>query len=272
MSDHNVSLPASEGLPVILLVGGFGTRMGSGTQSVPKPLVEIGERPILWHIMKLYAHYGHTHFIFPLGFQGQVFRRYFLEYEDLNYDLTFALGQRARKHFFHTNRERDWRVTLFDAGLHTEKGARVRKGFGHTSAQTVLMTYGDGIGDVDLDAVLAFHRQHGKLATMSGYQPTSHFGIVDTDEKGQVTALREKPRQLEWINIGFFVFERGILDYLAGDDTVDLERTVLPQMAADGQLMMYRHTGFWDKMDTIKEARQLSQVWQDSAPWKVWHD
>ncbi len=255
-----------------MLVGGFGTRMSTESGGVPKPLVEVGNRPILWHIMKLYAHYGHTDFIFPLGFQGDVFRRYFLEYEDLNYDLAFTLGQQVHKHYFNTNPERDWRVTLFDGGLNTEKGARVRKGFEYTDSQTVWVTYGDGIGDIDLEALLAFHRQHGKLATLSGYQPHSHFGIVDADESGQVTLLREKPRQHEWINIGFFVFERGILDYLAGDDSLDLERDALPRLAADGQLMMYRHKGFWDKMDTIKEAQVLSRLWEDGAPWKVWAD
>lgn len=263
---------SSELLPVVLLVGGFGTRMANESRGVPKPLVEIGERPILWHIMKLYAHFGHMHFVFPLGFQGNVFRRYFLEYEDLHRDFSFRLGEPHIKHYRDPNPEAAWNITLIDAGLTTEKGARVRIGIENTDAERVFVTYGDGIGDVDMDALLAFHKAHGKLATISGYQPHSHFGIVDAADDGRVTVLREKPRQSDWVNIGFFVFERAVLDYLAGDHTVDLERGALPRLAADGELMMYRHSGFWDKMDTIKEAQSLSAIWADSAPWKLWQD
>lgn len=269
MSNHPTTGGGADSLPVILLVGGFGTRMDSQAHGVPKPLVEVGGRPIIWHIMKLYAHFGHTHFILPLGFGSEMFRRYFLEYEALNYDVTFTLGKPESKHYFGTNHERDWRVTLVEGGLQTSKSGRVRLGWEFAAQDEVFVTYGDGIGDVDVNAVLAFHRAHGRLATMCGYQPRSNFGIVEADADGQVRQLNEKPRQQDWINIGFFVFNRGVLPYLQNPEH-DLESHVLPQLAADGQLMMYRHVGFWDKMDTIKEAQQLSKLWADSAPWKLW--
>ena len=260
----------SEALPVIFLVGGLGTRMGPDMEGRPKPLVEIGGRPILWHIMKVYAAYAHTHFILPLGHRGDLFRRYFVEYEALSHDFTFALGQPGVRRYHHTNQEQDWQVTLMDAGLATNKGARVRKAAVHLAGDRFFVTYGDGIGDVDLAALLAFHRAHGKLATLTGYQPYSQYGVVDADEAGHVLQLQEKPRLTSWINAGFFVFERAALEYFAGDDTLDLERQVLPRLTADGQLAMYRHTGFWASMYTFKEAQELGEIWERGAPWKIW--
>jgi glucose-1-phosphate cytidylyltransferase len=260
----------TEPLPVVLLVGGLGTRMGPEAEGRPKPLVEIGGRPILWHIMKVYATYGHTHFILPLGHRGDLFRRYFAEYETLAHDVTFTLGQPGARRYHHTNQEQHWQVTLMDAGLSTNKGARVRRAAEHITAERFFVTYGDGIGDVDLPALLSFHRAHGKLATLTGYQPYSQYGVVDADAAGQVTRLQEKPRLTSWINAGFFVFERAALAHFDGDDTLDLERQVLPRLAADGQLQMYQHAGFWASMDTFKEARELTEIWEQGAPWKVW--
>ena len=257
-------------LPVLLLVGGLGTRMGPEAEGRPKALIEIGGRPIVWHIMKLYAHYGHTHFVFPLGYRGDSFRRYFLDYEALTHDLTFKLGQPDQRIYHDSNREAEWELTLFDAGVPTNKGARVRLAMERVEAQRMFVTYGDGIGDVDIKALLDFHRSHGKLATLTGYQPYSQYGLVDADADSQVRALREKPRLTNWVNAGFFVFEREVLDYLRGDDTVDLEKETLPRLAVDGQLMMHKHTGFWASMDTFKEAQTLSEVWDKGAPWKVW--
>ncbi|MBI5830400.1 MAG: NTP transferase domain-containing protein [Chloroflexi bacterium] len=259
----------SEQLPVILLVGGLGTRMGPEAEGRPKALVEVGGRPIVWHIMKLYAHYGHTQFVFPLGYRGDWFRRYFLDYEALTHDVTFTLGQADQRTYHHPNREAEWQVTLFDAGVPTNKGARVRLGGERVAGDRLFATYGDGIGDVDIEALLKFHRAHGKLATLTGYQPLSQYGLVEA-EGDAVTGLREKPRLANWVNAGFFVFERGALDYLQGDDSVDLEKDALPRLAADGQLMMYRHTGFWASMDTFKEAQTLNDLWDQGAPWKVW--
>jgi glucose-1-phosphate cytidylyltransferase len=260
----------SESLPVILLVGGLGTRMGPEAEGRPKALVEVGGRPIVWHIMKLYAHYGHTRFVFPLGYRGDWFRRYFLDYEALTHDLTFTLGKPDDRIYHRPNREAEWELTLFDAGVPTNKGARVRQAMERADVGRVFVTYGDGIGDVEIDALLAFHRAHGKLATLTGYQPYSQYGIVDVGADSRITALREKPRLTNWVNAGFFVFERGVLDYMRGDDDLDLEKETLARLADDGQLMMYRHGGFWASMDTFKEAQTLNDLWDRGAPWKVW--
>lgn len=260
----------TDSLPVILLVGGQGTRMGPEAEGRPKALVEVGGRPMVWHIMKLFAHYGHTHFVFPLGHRGDWFRRYFLEYEALYHDLSFRIGQPGDRRYHDTNHEGDWEVSLFDAGLHTNKGARVRKAMERVEGDRVFVTYGDGIGDVDLHALLAFHRAHGKLATLTGFQPYSQYGLLDLDADSRITALHEKPRLTGWINAGFFVFEREVQAYLKGQDDVDLEKEALARLAGDGQLMMHRHTGFWASMDTFKEAQTLNELWDNGAPWKVW--
>jgi glucose-1-phosphate cytidylyltransferase len=260
----------AQSLPVVLLVGGQGTRMGPEAEGRPKALVDVGGRPIVWHIMKLFAHYGHTQFIFPLGHRGDWFRRYFLEYEALYHDLSFRLGQPGERSYHDKNHEGDWDITLFDAGLSTNKGARVRKAMERLNGDRAFVTYGDGIGDVNLDALLDFHRSHGKLATLTGFQPYSQYGVLDLGADSRVTALREKPRLTTWINAGFFVFERPVLAHLAGDDEVDLEKSTLARLAEADQLMMYRHTGFWASMDTFKEAQTLNELWENDAPWKVW--
>ncbi len=244
--------------------------MGPEAEGRPKALVEVGGRPIVWHIMKLYAHFGHTRFSLPLGYRGDWFRRYFLEYEALAHDVTFSLGKPGERQYHDANHEAEWELTLFDAGLHTNKGARVRAALERLTDQRVFVTYGDGIGDVDIQALLAFHRAHGKLATLTGYQPYSQYGIVDVDGGAQITALHEKPRLTNWVNAGFFIFERAVLDYLQGDDTVDLEKEALPRLAADGELMMYQHQGYWASMDTFKEAQTLNDLWEKGAPWKLW--
>lgn len=248
--------------------------MGPEAEGRPKALVEVGGRPIVWHIMKLYAHYGHNHFVFPLGYRGDWFRRYFLDYEALAHDLTFTLGQPDQRQYHRQNQEAAWTLTMFDAGVPTNKGARVRRAGERITADRFFVTYGDGIGDVDLNTLLAFHRAHGRLATLTGYQPYSQYGIVEVDGD-QITALREKPRLTSWVNAGFFVFERGALDYMQGNDggeaeAIDLEKESLARLAADGQLMMYRHMGFWASMDTFKEAQTLNDLWDRGAPWKVW--
>ena len=168
--------------------------------------------------------------------------------------------------------ERDWQVTLFDAGIKTRKGARVRLAAEQIDTATFCVTYGDGIGDVDINRLVGFHRAHGKLATLTGFRPLSQYGVLQTEADGQVLRLEEKPRLDHWINAGFFVFEHRVLEYLAGDEGVDLETDALPRLAADGQLMMYRHEGFWASMDTFKDVRYLNDVWNESAPWKVWDE
>lgn len=261
----------SESLPVVFLVGGTGTRLGREGETPPKALVEVGDKPILWHVMKLYATYSHTDFVLPLGYRGDWIRRYFLEYDLMSRPLTFTIGKTVSPEFHTEQQENDWRVTLFESGLHTNKGARVRKARPYVKTDTFFVTYGDGIGDIDIHALLAFHRSHGRLATVTGVRPFSQYGILSVMDNGQVIGFHEKEQLDHWINAGFFVFEQGVFDYLQGDDTVDLEKEALPRLAADSQLMMYRHIGFWASMDTFKEAQKLTELWESGqAPWKVW--
>jgi glucose-1-phosphate cytidylyltransferase len=263
----------ADSLPVVILVGGAGTRLGREGEVPPKALVEVGDKPILWHVMKLYAAFGHTRFILPLGYRGDWIRRYFMEYDAMSRPLTFRLGQAASPEFLAEQPESDWCITLFESGLpnRADKGDHIRNARPYIDTSTFFATYGDGVGNVDLAALLNFHRAHGRLATVTGIRPFSQYGLLDADSQGHVTSLREKPQLDHWINAGFFVFEQGIFDYLQGEAGHDLEGKVLPRIVADGQLMVYKHTGFWGKMDTFKEAQKLTELWESGqAPWKVW--
>ena len=255
-------------LPVVILVGGQGTRMRGDTPT-KKELVRVGGRPILWHVMKIFTAYSHTRFILTLGHQAESLKRYFLEFEPMTRDFTLCLGNSGEVHYHETNREDDWQVTLADTGLHTNKGGRVRRVARYIDNDTFFVTYGDGVGDVNIDALLDFHRTHGRLATLTAVQARWQYGIVHADAEGQVDGFEEKPLLDHWINAGFMVFNRGVFDYLADDET-DLEKDTLPRLARDGQLMMYRHTGFWRSMDTFKEAEMLDDLWRREKPWKVW--
>ena len=241
-----------------------------GATPTKKELVEVGGHPILWHVMKIYATYGHTRFILTLGHQAEAIKRYFLEYEPMNCDFTVHLGGSGAISYHRLNTEENWEITLADTGLHASKGVRIYRVARYIDTGTFFVTYGDGVGDVDLNALLAFHRQHGRLATVTGVHPRSQYGVLQADRVGQVTGFVQKPQLEHWINAGFMAFERGVLDYLSGGDDVHLERETLPRLVADGQLMMYRHTGFWRSMDTFKEALELDTIWRKSAPWKVW--
>jgi glucose-1-phosphate cytidylyltransferase len=260
-----------ESLPVFIPVGGAGTRLGRQGEAPPKAMVEVGERPILWHVMKIYATYGHTDFVLALGYRGDWIRRYFLEYDTMSRPITLTLGASAPVEFHAGQPENNWHVTLFESGpVHTEKGSRLRKARPYIGTQTFFATYGDGVGNIDIDALLAFHRAHGKLATVTGVRPVSQYGVVEVSGE-QVSGFRQKPQMDEWINAGFFVFEQGVFDYLPDGEMVHLERETLPRLAAEGQLMMYKHTGFWASMDTFKEAQWLTELWESGrAPWKVW--
>ena len=241
-----------------------------GTTPTKKELVEVGGRPILWHVMKIYAAFGHTHFILALGHQAEALKRYFLEYEPMSCDFTVRLGRADGISYHRPDRGEDWEVTLADTGLDTEKGARIYRAARYVDSDTFFVTYGDGVGNVDIDALLAFHRGHGRLATVTGVRPRSQYGLLEMNEMGQATGFGEKPQLEHWINAGFMVFEREVLDYLSGGDDVDLEREAMPRLMADGQLMVYSHAGFWRSMDTFKEALELNDIWYESAPWKVW--
>lgn len=254
-------------LPIIVLCGGEGTRMQAPTNKV---LVEIGGRPILWHVMKIYASYGHTRFILALGHLAEEIKRYFIEYEPMNYDFTVHLAHRGDATYHGAGTE-DWEITLVDTGLKTEKGARVCRASKYINTNTFFVTYGEAVGDVNLNALLAYHRQHGRLVTVTGVRMRSHLGVFEIDEEnGQVVGFEEKPMLDHWVNAGFMLFERGALDYLTDDDDFHLERDALPHMIADRQLMVYRHTGYWRSMKTFKDAQELDTVWRESAPWKTW--
>lgn len=255
----------------VILAGGRGTRLREETHARPKPMLEVGERPLLWHIMKTYAHYGHSDFVVCLGYLGQVIREYFLNYEAMTNDVTVTLGSRYAVEFHELHSEQDFKVTLANTGENTMTGGRIRRVASYLGSETTFMvTYGDGLADVDISALIAFHKSHGRIATVTAAQPDSRFGILDLDENSKVTRFIEKPKLDGWINIGFFVFEREFLDYLDGDDTV-LERGPLERLAAEGQLVAFKHPGFFYSMDTFREYQLLNQMWeQEKAPWKVW--
>ena len=258
-------------MKVVILCGGAGTRISGGDRTVKKEMVEIGGQPILWHIMKIFAAYNHRDFVLPLGYRANLIRRYFLNYEVMNRDLSFTLGRPDELAFHDMSRERDWRITFVDTGLEANKGARIKRVEQHITTSPFFVTYGDGVGDVDLDALLDFHRRHGKLATITGVQPYYQYGVMALAEDGRVSGYRQYPRLEHWINAGFMVFEQAVFDYLAEDNSVDLESGALTRLAAEGQLMMYQHSGFWQSMDTFKDALTLNELWDGGdAPWKIW--
>ncbi len=257
-------------MKTMILCGGRGTRLGEHGISVPKALIEIGGRPVLWHLMKLYSHYGLRDFILCLGHLGDSIKRYFLEQPWLDNDFTLEMNaageQRVHRH--RTGGE-DWRITFADTGLDTNTGGRVRRAARHLDDDDLFcVTYGDGLANLDLQALLAFHRAHGRLATLTAVHPRSNFGILKLDADGAVTEFEEKPVMREWINGGFFVFHRRVLDYL--DDDCVLEREPLERLARERQLVAYPHTGFWKCMDTYKDNVEFNQLWDaGKAEWNV---
>ena len=258
-------------MKVVILCGGQGTRLREETEYRPKPLVEVGGRPILWHIMKQYAHYGFSDFVLCLGYRGNMIKQYFLDYEAMNNDFTVCLGQRHQMLFHGAHGEQDYKVTLAETGMETMTGARVKRVQRHIDDDTFMVTYGDGLSDVDIASLLEFHRAHGRLATMTTVHPVSRYGILDLDAHGHVRDFAEKPQADGWANAGFFVFNRAVFDYLSLDPSCILERAPLEQLARDGQLVAYKHDGFFYAMDTYREYLHLNQLWDTgNAPWAVW--
>ena len=258
-------------MKVVILCGGMGTRLKEETEYKPKPMVGIGDKPILWHIMKLYAHYGIKDFVLSLGYKGEIVKEYFYNYEILSNDFTIELGNKTNIEIHSNNAEKDWRITLADTGDRSLKGARLKRVQQYVDDDTFMITYGDGIANVDIESLLEFHRNHGKLATVTGINPSSRFGELKI--KGdQVEAFSEKPKNGDGlINGGFFVFNRGIFDYLSGDENCDLEIGPLEKIAVEGQLMVYKHSGFWACMDTIRDMEYLNKLWKENnAEWKIW--
>jgi len=256
-------------MKVAILAGGVGTRIQEETEAKPKPMVEIGGKPILWHIMKIYAHQGFHDFVVALGYKGDYVKRYMVDYASLTGDLT--IGLREGRVQVHGNADRDdWNVALVDTGQTTNKGGRIKRLAPYLGDGTFMLTWGDGVSDVDLSRLLEFHRAHGKLATLTAVRPSARFGHIELDGD-VVTEFSEKPQAREgWINGAFFVLEPQVLDYIDGDET-EWEKEPLERLAADEQLMAYRHEGFWQCMDTLRDRKLLEQMWDTGdAPWKLW--
>lgn len=260
------SIPA--GMKTVIFAGGLGTRLAEYTDLVPKPMVEIGGRPMLWHIMQVYAHHGARDFVVAAGYRAHVIKDYFRDFYARQGDLIVDLAEGTERVV--RPAAPDWRVAIVDTGLHTMTGGRLGRLRSWLEGGAFFATYGDGLADVDLRALLAFHRAHGRLATVTAVRPPARFGslVLDGD---RVAAFSEKPASGDgWINGGFFVFEPGVLDLMAGDATV-LEREPLERLAASDQLRAFRHAGYWQPMDTLREKRLLEDLWETgAAPWKVW--
>lgn len=258
-------------MQAIILAGGLGTRMREETEFRPKPMVEVGGRPVLWHIMKNLAAFGIKDFIVATGYKSDMIKDYFLNYEARNNDFTVDLGRRDALTFYSGHDESDWTVTVAYTGEATMTGGRVFRASRYLapSDEPFLVTYGDGLADVSLKTLLETHTASGAVATVTTVQPTSRFGIMDVDDRGMVRHFREKPRLEGWINIGFFIMEREALQYL--DDQCTLEQEPLRRLATEGKLAAYRHPGFWQPMDTYREATLLNELWASGdAPWRTW--
>jgi glucose-1-phosphate cytidylyltransferase len=260
----------SGAMKVVILAGGKGTRLSEETELKPKPMVEIGGRPILWHIMKTYGHAGLDEFVIALGYRSEIIKRYFLDYPYLNASLT--VGLKDGEVTVHDRPRENWTVHLVDTGLETMTGGRVRRLADWIGDETFMLTYGDGVADVDVAELLRFHRAHGKLATLTAVRPPARYGVLGLREE-RVAVFAEKPQSGEgWVNGGFFVLEPAVIEYIAADET-HFEREPLERLTREGQLQAYRHTGFWQSMDTLRDALLLNDLWASNrAPWKVWAD
>ncbi len=258
-------------MKVVILCGGLGTRLREETEFRPKPMVFIGNRPILWHIMKIYAHYGYKDFILCLGYKGEMIKEYFYNYEILNSDFTIEFGNSKRIMLHSQVSEMGWRITLADTGENATKGARLKRIEKYIDDDAFMVTYGDGVADIDINALVRFHKKHGRMATVTGVKPVSRFGELKV--KGNlVTRFMEKPEiSSARISGGFFVFNKSIFDHLTLDDPLDLEVGTLDKIAQMGELMVYDHPGFWACMDTLRDLDYLNTLWNTGqAKWKVW--
>ena len=260
-------------MKVAILCGGKGTRLQEKTTEIPKPLVEIGGRPILWHIMKIYSHFGFNDFVILLGYKGEKIKEYFVDgdlWRRQNFSLSMSPGCKPKLEYLYQGSE-EWRITFVDTGQETNTGGRIKRAEPYIDDETFMVTYGDGVADIDLAALLRCHRMHGKTATLTAVCPQSQFGIVQLDDDGVVREFVEKPPMKEWVNGGFFVFDREIFRYLDEDSV--LEQSPLRGLAEEGEIVAYRHSGFWNCMDTYKDAVVLDNLWATKqARWKLWRD
>jgi glucose-1-phosphate cytidylyltransferase len=255
-------------MKIVILAGGFGTRISEETHLKPKPMVEIGGRPILWHILKLYAAAGHTEFIICCGYRGYLIKEYFANYFLHRCDVTFDLAAGSMQ--VHQSSAEPWKVTLVDTGENTMTGGRLKRVRDRLDGETFCFTYGDGVSNVDLKALVAFHKAHGRKATLTAVQPPGRFGAIDL-RGDAVTSFHEKPHgEGSWVNGGFFVLEPSVIDYLTDDETI-FERDPLERLASEGELRGFRHQGFWQPMDTLRDKQLLDDLWaRGEAPWKTW--
>jgi glucose-1-phosphate cytidylyltransferase len=255
----------------VLLAGGFGTRISEESQSRPKPMIEIGGMPILWHIMKQYSHYGFNEFIICCGYKSYVIKEYFANYFLHHSDVTFDFTSGNNEVTIHSNFTDPWKVTLIDTGLNTLTGGRIKRIQDYIGNETFMLTYGDGVSDVNIADLVANHKASQKLATLTAYQPNNRFGVLDIGENNRIRDFREKTREDgDWINAGFMVLEPEVFDFIEGDNTV-FERYPLEHTAHIGQLNAYKHSGFWQCMDTLRDKQLLETLWASGeAPWKVW--
>lgn len=256
-------------MKVVILAGGLGTRLSEETSLKPKPMVEIGGRPILWHIMKIYARFGFNDFIVCLGYKGYVIKEYFANYFLHQADVTIDMVNNSIE--YHKSQAEPWKVCLVDTGVQSMTGGRIKRVRDYIGDETFLLTYGDGVGSVNINSLLDFHRSHKKLMTVTAVQPSGRFGSLNLSDVGQVKSFMEKPKgDGAWINGGFFVCEPQVIEFIEGDHTI-WEREPMEDIAAKGEMMAYRHEGFWKPMDTLRDKQELERLWENgNAPWKVW--
>ena len=255
-------------MKVVILAGGFGTRIGEESQFIPKPMIEIGGKPILWHIMKEYSHWGHNEFIICAGYKQHIIKNYFARYALYNSDVTFDFQGKDRIEV-HNNFSEPWKVTVIDTGYDTLTGGRVKKIKPYTNGEPFMLTYGDGVSDIDINKLIEFHKSHGKICTLSAIQPESRFGYIDF-EGDKVLSFREKStKDVGYINVGYMVMQPEIFDYIEGN--FSLEQEPMAKLVQAGEVMAYKHEGFWQCMDTIRDKKKLEALWDTKqAPWKVW--
>jgi len=257
-------------MKVLLLAGGLGTRLAEETDTRPKPMVEIGGKPILWHIMKLYSKYGFNDFIILCGYKGYYIKEYFANYFRHQCDMTIDFTNNSTEYF--NNKTEPWKITLIDTGLDSMTGGRVKRAQDVVGDEPFMLTYGDGVSDIDIEELVEFHKSHGKAMTMTSAQPDARFGALDITDKGQVVEFKEKPKnEGGWINAGFFVCEPKVFDYICEGDGTIFEQAPLMNLAREGEIFTYKHEGFWKPMDTLRDKQQLQKMWENrKAPWKVW--